>query len=379
MSKPNILYINNLAPHYREPIWHRMASHPEFNFHFAFDTKSKTSIKNIDFTSDKWIPYQDKLSHVKNFTIERRVVFQRGGLNILLNKTWDAVILLGDANIMTNWWIAYWCKLKRIPLILWGHGLYGNENVFKKWLRLRFLRKADLNLVYGQHARQLLMDHDFRGEKVKVVYNSLHYEESKSLREESIDDHFFEDQGVFTNSDPVLLFIGRLTQQKKLGLLVEAVKILKAQERYCNLLFIGDGPVRSQLETLSIKYEIPAHFTGSLYEEKKLAKYIANADLCVAPGEVGLTAIHSLSYGTPVCTHNNFAEQMPEAESIQEGITGCFFDYEKENLVEVIQTWFTNLKSRDEVRQNCYQVIDDHYNPKYQMQVIENAIKELLD
>lgn len=379
MSKPDILYINNLAPHYREPIWYEMASHSEFNFHFAFDPISKTGIKSIDFTSDQWIPYQDKLSHVKNFTVERRVIFQKGALNILFKKSWDAVLLLGDANIMTNWWIAYWCNLKRIPLLLWGHGLYGNESAMKKWWRLGFLRKADINLVYGQYARQLLVDNDFSDEKVKVVYNSLNYDESKRLREESIDEHFFEKESIFTNLDPVLFFIGRHTAQKKLDLLLEAVKDLRKQGNYFNLLFIGEGPVRVLLESLCIEYQIPTHFTGALYEERKIAKYIANADLCVAPGEVGLTAIHSLSYGTPVCTHNNFEEQMPEVESIQEGITGCFFDFEKENLAEVIKNWFTDISSREEVRKNCHQVIDDHYNPHYQIQVIEEAIKELLN
>ena len=44
----------------------------------------------------------------------------------------------------------------------------------------------------------------------------------------------------------------------------------------------------------------------------------------VSPGNVGLTAIHSLSYGTPVLTHNNFNNQMPEVESIQPGFNGYF-------------------------------------------------------
>ena len=40
------------------------------------------------------------------------------------------------------------------------------------------------------------------------------------------------------------------------------------------------------------------------------------SDLTVSPGNIGLTAIHSLSYGTPVCSHSNFNNQMPESEAI---------------------------------------------------------------
>lgn len=54
------------------------------------------------------------------------------------------------------------------------------------------------------------------------------------------------------------------------------------------------------------------------------AEFIYNADLCVSPGNVGLTAMHSLVFGCPVITHNCFEWQMPEFEAIQPGITGDF-------------------------------------------------------
>jgi glycosyltransferase involved in cell wall biosynthesis len=41
-------------------------------------------------------------------------------------------------------------------------------------------------------------------------------------------------------------------------------------------------------------------FYGESYNERELAPLIALADVCVSPGNVGLTAIHALTYGTPV-------------------------------------------------------------------------------
>lgn len=65
-------------------------------------------------------------------------------------------------------------------------------------------------------------------------------------------------------------------------------------------------------------------FYGACYDEIKNAALIYNADLCVSPGNVGLTAMHSMVFGTPVITHNDFKWQMPEFEAIEPGKTGDF-------------------------------------------------------
>ncbi|GIS05973.1 MAG: hypothetical protein CM15mP109_07290 [Candidatus Dadabacteria bacterium] len=47
----------------------------------------------------------------------------------------------------------------------------------------------------------------------------------------------------------------------------------------------------------------------------------------VSPGNTGLNAVHFLSYGPPVGTHNYFYNQMPEAAIIEaQKKTGFFFN-----------------------------------------------------
>ena len=67
-------------------------------------------------------------------------------------------------------------------------------------------------------------------------------------------------------------------------------------------------------------------FYGKTYNESELSKLIYSSDLMVSPGNTGLNAVHALSYGTPVGTHNNFNNQMPEAAIIEDKITGFFFN-----------------------------------------------------
>ena len=53
-----------------------------------------------------------------------------------------------------------------------------------------------------------------------------------------------------------------------------------------------------------------------------------------------LTSIHALTYGTPVATHSDFQNQMPEAAAIIDNINGFFFKRDDEyDLAKKIKNW----------------------------------------
>ena len=117
-------------------------------------------------------------------------------------------------------------------------------------------------------------------------------------------------------------------------------------------------------------------FYGSCFDEKVNAELVYNADLCVAPGNIGLTAMHVMMFGCPAISHNDFKWQMPEFESIIPGKTGDFFEKDNiEDLARCISNWFASKGcSRDEVRKACYKEIDEHWNPHYQLNVIKKTL-----
>ena len=92
--------------------------------------------------------------------------------------------------------------------------------------------------------------------------------------------------------------------------------------------------------------------------------------------DVGLTAIHSLMFGTPVITHDDFAYQMPEFEAIQKDVTGDFFSHgHVESLVNTVSNWLDKKTAkREEVRMACFKEIDEQWNPQFQMKVIKSVL-----
>ena len=165
---------------------------------------------------------------------------------------------------------------------------------------------------------------------------------------------------------------------KHLEILVEAIFRLSIQGELYNLVLVGGGEENDNLMALVQEKNISDQvwFYGPCYDERANSELIYNADLCVAPGNVGLTAIHTMMFGTPVITHNSFEWQMPEFEAIKEGVSGAFFKRDNvQSLVESIQLWFKSRHNkRDIVRCACYKEIDKQWNPYYQMGVLKKNL-----
>ena len=176
-----------------------------------------------------------------------------------------------------------------------------------------------------------------------------------------------------------MIFIGRLTPIKRLDLLILALDLLHKRGSDYNLVFVGEGSEYTNLQRMIQEKDLSSRvwFYGSCYDETVNAELIYNADLCIAPGNVGLTAMHSMVYGTPVMTHNDKAWQMPEFEAISAGQTGDFFIRNNvEDMANKIDLWFEKNKDiRERIRRNCFNEIDTFWTPAYQMNILKQQIK----
>ncbi|NKI32017.1 glycosyltransferase [Croceivirga thetidis] len=375
-----VYFFTNLAPHYRQLLWLNILKNQENEYSFLCGKETSSGIKQIDFETEDFEPYRNRIEFLKNRYLKKKyLIWQSGAITKALSSKLDVAIITGDAWVITNWIISIILKLRGKKVVFWSHGIYGNEKGLKKFLRILFYRLAHAHLLYERRAKTLMSELGFNKHKLNVIFNSLDYEKSLSLRSkiELIDKKsalpFFSDA-----EKPTLLFIGRLTAIKKLDLLMNAYNQLLEKGFGLNLLIVGDGPMQNQLSTLvepSIQNK-SCHFYGPCYSEEKLAELISASDLCISPGNVGLTAVHCLSYGTPVLTHDNFYNQMPEAGAINPGKSGLLFkENSVESIVEKVEYWIFEQKlSREEIRKNCYKIIDDYYNPQYQIKVVNNLV-----
>lgn len=119
-----------------------------------------------------------------------------------------------------------------------------------------------------------------------------------------------------SDAAPLLLFVGRLVKEKDLADLVAAANLLRARGRRFQLVIVGDGPMRAELEEAA-PY---AHFPG-IQVGDNLARWYASADALVFPSTTE-------TFGNVVL--EAFASQLPVVgvgmggvpDLIDEGVNG---------------------------------------------------------
>lgn len=359
--------IYNYAQHYRKGIFKLLDYELSVDFYFG---DKMDDVKKIDYTELK--NFKNELQNIKLFS---SIYWQKGAVKLVF-KDYDKFILLGEYYCVSTWVILLINFLKKKKTYLWTHGWYGNESYLKKRIKKIFFNLSNGIFLYGDYAKELMIKEGFKENKLHVIYNSLNYEEQYFLRKNLNKSNIYKNH--FKNDNPILIFLGRLTSIKKLDYLLKAQNILKQNNFEVNLVFVGDGAEKNNLRKEAVRLCLKSNvwLYGSSYNESEIGHLIYNADVCVSPGNVGLTAIHSLAFGTPVITHDNFANQMPEFEAINDGITGTFFkENDTKDLARKIKWWLTN-KDKNIVKNECFKVIDRFFNPNFQLAVIKKIINE---
>ena len=378
VNEEKILFVTNFFPLYRKNIWKKLLDNKKSDVIFYFDPIQNEGIqveKNFFSESKK---RKNSFKEIKNFYFFGRIIWQSKIIRECFSASFNQAIFLGDMNILSTWISLLICKLRNKKTILWTHGFYGNESYIKRFLRIVFYSIGNKYLVYGQRGKKLMVNAGFNENKIFVIYNSLDYDLQKDYFNKYQKNNINRDLNFFRNKKlKTIIFLGRLTSVKKIDQLIKSLKKLNSDMVKFNLLIIGDGPEKSKLKKISKKGLEKGwiHFYGKTYEESELSKLIYSSDLMVSPGNTGLNAVHALSYGTPVATHNNFNKQMPEAAVVEDQITGFLFnENDINNLSFKIEQWFSKFNNKTTKAQRR-KIIDEKYNPEYQFKIISEALK----
>ncbi len=366
------------APHYRQVIYKAIDN--EFNSHFYFGENLRyEKIKKMDIKCLNGFQKELKISFFK-FPIPWE--WWSGLILLAFKKEYKVFLITPETYALNQWIFMLLCLFLNKKVYTWEHGIL-TKNISNKAVALlktyNSLHKG--SFLYGNRAKKIMTDLGINPNKLFVVYNSLNYDESFSLRKSLTDSNqyakFYSD--YFKNNDPVVLFIGRLTKQKKIHLLIEAHKLLSDKGINVNVVIIGDGDKKNDLVKTVSGFGLKEKymFCGEIYEEKQIAQLLYNATICVSPGNVGLTAIHAFSYGLPVITNNNFDTQMPEYEIIIENENGLFFNEDDSvSLANAIEIWLKQSQEREKIRLSCYAQIDNYYNHNSQINRLKDILKK---
>ena len=161
---------------------------------------------------------------------------------------------------------------------------------FGWWYLRRFYNRAAMNFV---PSRSTIMELESRG------FSRL------ALWERGIDTRRFSPSYVdhtlrqrwSPDGQPIALFVGRLVKEKDIDVLLRSYKILKEKNINYKMVFVGDGPFRSE-----IAKAIPDAILAGFLQGQELSAAYASADIFVFPSTTesfGNVVLEAAASGLP--------------------------------------------------------------------------------
>lgn len=367
MKKKRICMITNIGPHYRYPIFSLMGE--QLGCHFFLGDRIREALHVF--------PY-DRLKGFR-LTLRNRYggkFFWQQGVGHALRPSYDCYILDGEPYNVSSWVVLLVAKVLHKQTIGWTHGWYGRETRIKRWVKRCYFALHSHLLVYSERAIKLMQAEGIAPHKMSCIANSLDSDRLKAIRATLNPTTVYSSH--FHNTLPTLIYCGRVQRSKRIDLLLEAVRNLREEGMPLNVVIVGPEIDKEDLVHGVAEAGLTDYvwLYGPCYDDNTLASLYYNAHACVSPGGVGLTVIHALSFGCPVITHDNLAEQGPEAEAITENLTGSLFEQGNiDDLKVCIRKWVTvDEEKRRHTREAAYREIDSKWNVHYQLRMLNKAI-----
>jgi glycosyltransferase involved in cell wall biosynthesis len=184
-------------------------------------------------------------------------------------------------------------------------------------------KRAHAFLAYTDRGRDALIESGVPAEKVFVTRNTLDTERLMKIADGvTADDLSGVRHNLGIGDKSVLLMMGRLLPEKRVDVLIEAVRLIGDMHEDVALIVIGDGVERRRLEEQAGGLG-RVRFLGPIYDERELAPYLLVADLLVIPGRIGLTCVHGFTAALPSVTASaEVVHQSPEYDYIENESNG---------------------------------------------------------
>lgn len=297
MTKYRLAILASHVIQYQAPLYRMLAARPEIDltvYYCSSDGAREYFDRDMGANVTWNVSLLDGYEHrfLRNFSpFGRGTRFFRyihpSIVSTLRSERPDALLLMLGWGDLTSWLAIAACRLSGIPLMLNGDsssvprlaglGAAMRDRVLRALFRraAAFLvtgtRNADYYLHYGANPR-LFFPMPFAADNERFRLSSqLSAEERIRIRREWSAD---EDTVVF-------LFSGKLIRRKNPDHLLQALRRMQAREQV-RVVFMGDGVLRQELETLAQREALPVSFLGFVNQAAMPAIYGA-ADVLVLP------------------------------------------------------------------------------------------------
>lgn len=212
----------------------------------------------------------------------------------------------------------------RNKLAFWGHGRNFQatrfslvSEVLKRWI----LRRAKWWFAYTETSAQVVKEAGFSEKRINVLNNAVdtHAMEADFASVTVQDQNAWRRQ-LNLGSGPVGIMVASLHADKRVQELLDAAQLIRNRIPGFELLVVGDGPLRQQVEAAAAASDGWLHCLGS-QKGKEKAILLSLSKVMLNPGMVGLGVLDSFIAGVPMVTTDG-GNHSPEIAYLKSGANG---------------------------------------------------------
>ena len=180
----------------------------------------------------------------------------------------------------------------------------------------------------------------------------------------------------FNKKDYVILFVGRLAQEKNVEFLINCHKKLISKNPHLKLLIVGDGPDKEKYEEMTKELGLSTNiiFTGkTAWEEIPYYYHCADVFATASKTETqGLTIIEAMaSEIVPVCMKDEAFQSM-----VTEGLNALLFETEEE-YINAIESLYKDKKQEEQMK-NQARIQAEQYSSEFYAEKVINVYKRAI-
>ena len=278
-----------VLPSYRVPFFDTLAEECENGLSVFFGNPRRH--ESIDTGA---LPRVSRFYRGRNIHIFHGLLYScwQAGLLRWLSE-WQPRVLVMEANarnVLSGAAIA-WVKARGGKVIGWGLGSpkpSGRFSSIRMKLRRRFVSRFDALLTYSIQGASEYATLGFPEDRIFPAPNAVASRPVHPMPERN---------SAYKEGRPVVLFVGRLQERKRVDALIRACAALPEWKPV--LRVVGDGPMLAALKTLAWQVYPDTEFFGAQHGTD-LERHFREADLFVLPGTGGLAVQEAMSFGLPV-------------------------------------------------------------------------------
>ncbi|HTL27797.1 MAG TPA: glycosyltransferase family 4 protein [Tepidisphaeraceae bacterium] len=330
-TRPTLAVICNSLPPYRVHVQERLARELDVNLF---------SLVTHEGTDRRWKFNPPPGINPVSFGLDRAgcghwfnlAAYRKGGevIEWLRANRADCVVIFGYSDA-TRVRVIRWCHRNGVPCFVWGDSnilgdrATGAKAAAKEWFVSTVLSWCTGALACGQRGVAYFEKYGVPRERIFLFPNEPDYELIRRVSDESLD--AVKQRYRLARGRRRMIYSGRLTQVKRVDLLIDAFAAVANERSEWDLIIAGDGELK-----LSLQARVPADlkdriiWTGFLDDQQALSAFYRLSDVLVLPSdfEPWALVINEAAAAGLAIVSSSVVGAVPEL--VQDGVNGRLFE-----------------------------------------------------